>query len=89
MFDNYDAGSLRTNGSISVRQGYVSPFVDNNTSIIQVNTDTEMVYEYNNGTHTISANNQTATGTNATPIGNFKGMTVTRFTAKELKIKPL
>ena len=87
--DYFDAGSLRGNGSISVRKGQTSPFVDNNTSIITVGNPTTLKYEYNNGSHTISANGQSATGTDSTALGNFKKMTLTNYTVSDLKIKPL
>ena len=89
MMDYFDAGSLRGNGSISVRKGQTSPFVDNNTSIITVGNPTTLKYEYNNGSHTISANGQSATGTDSTALGNFKKMTLTNYTVSDLKIKPL
>ena len=89
MMDYFDAGSLRGNGSISVRKGNVTPFVDKNTSIITVNNPTTLKYEYNNGSHTISANGQSATGTKSDALGNFKSMNVTQYTVTDLKVKAL
>lgn len=89
MMDYFDAGSLRGNGSISVRKGQVTPFIDKNTTIIQTNSPTTLKYEYNNGSHTISANNQSASGTNSDALGNFKSMTVTQYTVTDLKVKQL
>lgn len=90
MTDNYDMGSLRGNGSITVRDNTNGSLIaDNNTSIIQLNTPTTLKYEYNNGTHTVTANGQSATGTDNTPLGNFKKMTLTNYTVTDLKIKPL
>ena len=87
--ENYDAGSLRQNGSITVRKTGNVLVVDKNTSIIQLNQPTTLKYEFNNGTHTISANGQSATGTDSTSIGNFKKLYLQNYTASELKIKAL
>ena len=88
--ENYDAGSLRQNGSITIRDNVILiHVVDKNTSIIQLNQPTTLKYEFNNGTHTISANGQSATGTDSTSIGNFKKLYLQNYTASELKIKPL
>lgn len=88
--DNYDIGSLRQNGSITVRNMVSQTLpVDKNTSIIQLNSPTTLRYEYNNETHTISANNQSATGTDSTSIGNFKTVYIQNYTVTDLKIKKL
>lgn len=90
MTDNYDMGSLRGNGSITVRDNTNGSLIaDKNTSIIQLNTPTTLKYEYNNGTHTVTANGQSTTGTDNTALGNFKKMTLTNYTVTDLKIKPL
>ena len=88
--NNYDIGSLRQNGSISVRHNGGGGLVaDNNTSIIQLNQPTILKYEYNNGTHTVSANGQSITGTYASTTGNFIQLYLQKYTASELKVKPL
>ena len=89
--ENFDIGSLRGNGSITVRDnvGGCGLPVDLNTSIIPVNSPTTLKYEYNNGTHTLSANGQSGSGNCATSIGKFKSMNVTQYTVTDLKIKPL
>lgn len=89
IFDNFDAGSLRGNGSISVRRGQGTPFIDKNTTIIRVNQPTTLKYEYDNGSHTISANGQSATGTHSDTLGNFKNINTTQYTVTELKVKAL
>ena len=90
ILTNYQFGALREKGSLSIRVGSGSPFADNNTSILPLNTDTLMVYEYNNGTHSLSANNVTISGTESNhSIGSFTGMTVTKYDCTNLKIIPL
>ena len=90
VLTNYQFGVLREKGSLSVRVGTGSPFADNNTSIVPLNTPTLMTYEYNNGVHTLTANNVTVTGTeNTYSIGSFLRMTIQRYTVTDLKIKTL
>lgn len=55
-----------------------------------LNTPTLMTYEYNNGVHTLTANNVTVTGTeNTYSIGSFLRMNIQRYTVTDLKIKTL
>jgi hypothetical protein len=90
LLTSYDAGVLREKGSLSVRIKDSGPFADNNTSIIALNTPTLMTYEYNNGAHSLTANNTTVSGTNTQyNIGSFTGMTVTKYDCTNLKIIPL
>jgi hypothetical protein len=92
ILSNYQWGVLREKGSLSIRVGTESntPFADNNTSIIALNTPTLMTYEYNNGAHSLTANNTTVSGTNTQyNIGSFTGMTVTKYDCTNLKIIPL
>lgn len=90
ILTDYQFGVLREKGSLSVRIGTNNPFADNNSSIIPLNTATLMTYEYDNGVHTLNANNVTVTGTNTQySIGNFTRMNITRYTVTDLKIKPL
>ena len=87
---HYDAGVLREKGSLSVRIKDSGPFADNNTSIIPLNTVTPMVYEYNNGSHSLTANNTTVSGTETTyTIGSFTGIYIAKYTVTNVKIKPL
>ena len=90
VLTNYQFGVLREKGSLSIRVGTGSPFADNNTSIVPLNTPTLMTYEYNNGVHTLTANNVTVTGTeNTYSIGSFLRMNIQRYTVTDLKIKTL
>jgi hypothetical protein len=90
LLTSYDAGVLREKGSLSVRIKDSGPFADNNTSIIPLDTVTPMVYEYNNGSHSLTANNTTVSGTETTyPIGSFTGMYIAKYTVTDLKIKVL
>ena len=90
ILTDYQFGVLREKGSLSVRIGTGSPFADNNTSIIPLNSPTLMTYTYDNGVHTLNANNVTVTGTNTQySIGSFTKMYIARYTVTDLKIKPL
>lgn len=90
ILTDYQFGVLREKGSLSLRIGNGSPFADNNTSIIPLNSPTLMTYTYDNGVHTLNANNVTVTGTNTQySIGSFTKMYIERYTITDLKIKPL
>ena len=90
ILSNYQFGVLREKGSLSIRVGSGSPFADRNSTIIALNTPTLMTYEYNNGSHSLTANNTTVSGTNSQySIGSFTNMNVTKYDCTDLKIKPL
>lgn len=87
---NYDMGSLRQNGSISIRRNSDNVLIaDKNTSIIPLNTDVELEYVYDNGTHKLSANGQTITGTeqcnfNKLALGALQNYSMTNLKVREL-----
>lgn len=90
VLTNYQFGVLREKGSLSIRVGTGTPFADNNTTIVPLNTATLMTYEYDNGFHSLNANNVTVSGTeNTYPIGKFTNMNIQRYTVTNLKIKAL
>ena len=87
---NYDMGSLRENGSITIRRNSDSILLaDKNTSIIPLNTNVELEYVYDNGTHTLSANGQTITANeqcnfNKLAIGALQNYSMTNLKVREL-----
>ena len=85
----YEIGALREKGSLSIRKNGDTLVADNNSSIIQLNSQTELKYTYDNGSQTLSANNTTITGTDSTTINKFKSVHIEQYTVTELKIKPL
>jgi hypothetical protein len=90
LLTSYDAGVLREKGSLSVRIKNSGPFADRNSTVIGLNTPTLMTYEYNNSSHSLTANNTTVSGTESTyAIGSFTGIYIAKYTVTDLKIKPL
>lgn len=87
---NYDMGSLRQNGSITIRRNSDGVLLaDKNTSIIPLNTDIELEYVYDNGTHMLSANGQTITVNeqctfNKLAIGALQNYSMTNLKVREL-----
>ena len=83
-------GSLRENGSITIRRNSDSILLaDKNTSIIPLNTNVELEYVYDNGTHTLSANGQTITANeqcnfNKLAIGALQNYSMTNLKVREL-----
>ena len=87
---NYDMGSLRQNGSISIRRNSDNVLIaDKNTSIIPLNTNVELEYVYDNGTHTLSANGQTITGTEQCTFNKLAITTLQSYSMTNLKVREL
>lgn len=86
----YNIGALREKGSLSIRRQTDSNMVvDNNSSIIPVNTQTTMEYEYNNGSQTLTSNNTTISGNDNTSFDRFVNVFIDKYTVTNLKIKTL
>lgn len=87
--NNYDCGSLTQNGRLFIRKIGNVILASTNDEVIQLNQPTILKYEYNNGTHTVSANGRSITGTDALTTGNFIQLYLQNYVARELKVKPL
>ena len=86
----YDAGSLRQNGSITIRHNPTNNLIaDQNTSVIPLNTEKTLTYVYNNGQHSLSCNGTTITATDSNTFNKFKKVTIQNYTVTDLKIKKL
>ena len=86
----YDIGSLRQNGSITIRRNPDGVLIaDNNTSIIPLNTNVELEYVYDNGTHTLSANGHIITATEQCTFNKLRISLLQSYSMTNLKVRQL